>query len=102
MKKTFNNDIDNSVVQHQGLTHEMMNTIQAPNSLHLKLGSNITTAVKFSFDQDQGYVNAKDFQIHCLIEYEALRNKGIKNKKRNMALFKCRTSIAHKRLGSVS
>lgn len=66
----------------------MMKTIQSPNSLHLKLGSSITNCIKISFDNSQGYVNAKDFQIQCLIEYENLRNKGLKVKKKIPSMFR--------------
>jgi len=63
------------------LTNDMMKIIQNPGPLHLKLIENILESTKISFEESQGFVNAKDFQIQCLFEYEKLRSRGIKKKK---------------------
>ena len=63
------------------LTNDMMKIIQNPGPLHLKLIENILESTKVSFEGSQGFLNAKDFQIQCLFEYEKLRTKGIKKKK---------------------
>lgn len=64
------------------ITPELLQTIKSPSSLLNKILDNILKTTKVSFDEevgagvvlypDQGFVNAKDFQIQCLFEYEKL------------------------------
>lgn len=56
----------------------MIKAIQSPGCLHLKIASNILENVSISFDNAQGYLNAKDLQVQFLVEYEKLRSRGIK------------------------
>ena len=60
----------------------MLKNIQSPASIHQKLISNIIETTKVAFDGEVGYVNAKDFQLQCLIEYEKMRKKGTKQRRR--------------------
>ena len=64
----------------------MMKQIQSPGSLHLKIVSNVLQNTKITFFEDQGYINAKDFQIQSLFEYEKLKNKGLQSKKKKISL----------------
>ena len=59
----------------------MMRMIQQPASLHIKLVASILESTRISFFDNMGYINAKDFQIQCLFEYEKLKSKGMKKRK---------------------
>lgn len=76
--------------------------------LHNKILDNILETTRVSFDDgdgslginqgvypDQGFINAKDFQIQCLFEYEKLKSKPFKKKKHNHpSNIKC-TQLSH-------
>ena len=70
---------------------EMMRIVKEPAAMQAKILDNILKSARISFDEevavsgsphaDQGYINAKDFQIMCLFEYEKLRTKPTKKKR---------------------
>ena len=92
MTKTDNQSV-NVGEQKIELTNDMMKIIQNPGPLHLKLIENILESTKVSFEGSQGYMNAKDFQIQCLFEYEKLRTKGVKKKKGGAAAVRQQNQI---------
>ena len=44
-----------------GLTNDMIKNIQSPGALHSRLVTNVLNSTRISFQDDQGYINAKDF-----------------------------------------
>ena len=67
---------------HGGLTNEMMTTVQHPSSLHLRITTNVIESTLITFSGTQGFINGKDFQIQSLFEYEKLRTKGLRGRRR--------------------
>lgn len=67
---------------HSSLTNDMMRIIQSPGDLHTSLGYNVINCIEMQFEGSQGYINGKDFQIQCLIEYENLKSRYMNKKKK--------------------